>query len=183
MNRQPILEDNLVTLRPLSDDDFDDLYKVASDKELWVQHPSYDRYKKEVFRNLFEESMASGGALVIIDRSTGKVIGSSRYQPIPGVNNGIEIGWTFLSRKYWGGKYNGAIKRLMIDHAFKEVDFVLLHIGKENIRSIKAAEKIGAVRLTDPSLKHLMKRPEENYTYRIRKEEWGDQFKKFEWFR
>ncbi|MBT8099655.1 MAG: GNAT family N-acetyltransferase, partial [Gammaproteobacteria bacterium] len=57
----------------------------------------------------------------------------------------IEIGWTFLARKYWGGNYNAEIKALMLQHAFRFVDTVVFWIGEENIRSRRAVEKIGAV--------------------------------------
>jgi RimJ/RimL family protein N-acetyltransferase len=55
----------------------------------------------------------------------------------------VEIGWTFLARKYWGGRYNGEMKQLMMDHAFRYVDHVLFVIGPENRRSRRAVEKIG----------------------------------------
>ena len=57
--------------------------------------------------------------------------------------NEIEIGWSFLARPYWGGRYNGEMKRLMLDHAYKFVNRVLFIIGPENIRSRRAVEKIG----------------------------------------
>ena len=58
----------------------------------------------------------------------------------------VEIGWTFLARAYWGGRYNGEMKRLMLEHAFRSVDRVIFIIGPENRRSQRAVEKIGAVR-------------------------------------
>ena len=57
----------------------------------------------------------------------------------------IEIGWTFLARRCWGGHYNGEMKRLMLEHAFQTVDRVIFVIGPENWRSRRAVEKIGAV--------------------------------------
>ena len=35
----PVLKGDLVELRPLSTDDCDDLYAVASDPRIWEQHP------------------------------------------------------------------------------------------------------------------------------------------------
>ena len=58
----------------------------------------------------------------------------------------IEIGWSFLARKYWGGRYNGEMKRLMLEHAFQSVERVIFVIGPENRRSQRAVEKIGGVR-------------------------------------
>src|SRR5207237_1386378 len=60
---QPVLEGELLTLRPLRADDFDALFAAASDPLIWEQHPASDRYTPQVFRAFFDESLASGGAL------------------------------------------------------------------------------------------------------------------------
>lgn len=143
---QPTLRGELIELRPLRPEDFEALYAVASDPLIWQQHPARDRYKHEVFGALFRESLASGGALVALDRATGKIIGSSRYHGYSPDAGEVEIGWSFLARAYWGGKYNGEMKRLMLRHAFQYVKRVIFLIGTENTRSQKAIEKLGGVR-------------------------------------
>jgi RimJ/RimL family protein N-acetyltransferase len=172
MNLQPILEDDLVKLRPLEENDFESLYEIAKDPLIWAQHPS-SRYKIDVFSGFFSESMNSKGALIIIDKSSNSIIGSTRFKPVSDVNNAVEIGWSFLSRKYWDGKYNKAIKKLMIDYAFGFMEDIVFYIGKENIRSQKAVEKIGGQRITGTHLKHLVKDSIADYTYRINKADWG----------
>jgi RimJ/RimL family protein N-acetyltransferase len=142
---QPTLTGNLLALRPLRGGDFDDLFAVASDRLIWEQHPSWDRYKPEVFRALFDEFIATQGTLLAIDRATGGVIGSSRYHGYHAERSEVEIGWTFLARSHWGGRYNGEMKRLMLTHAFRFVDTVVFMIGPDNIRSQKAVLRIGAV--------------------------------------
>ena len=143
---QPTLTSDLVVLRPLRASDFDNLWKVASDPLIWEQHPAKERSQPEGFRTFFDEAMASGGALVALDAQTGEVIGSSRYFGYDESKREVEIGWTFLARSHWGGRYNGEMKRLMLDHAFQFVDTVLFLIAPTNIRSQRAVEKIGAVR-------------------------------------
>jgi RimJ/RimL family protein N-acetyltransferase len=171
-NLQPTLQNELVTLRPLNENDFEPLYQVVKDPLIWEQHPSRDRYKKEVYTIFFHESLASKGAILVIDRLNNKVIGSSRFKKIDGVETAIEIGWSFLSRNYWGGKYNGSIKTLMIDHAFKYVDDIIFYIGKDNIRSQKAVEKIRAVRLIESKYKSLIRENDTIFTYRLNKNIW-----------
>ena len=144
---QPVLKGELIELRPLRSDDFDALYKVASDPLIWEQHPESDRYREEVFSKLFQESLDSGGALVAIDSETGEVIGSSRFHAYDEGLSQIEIGWTFLARSFWGGKFNGEMKQLMLAHAFKFVANVNFVIGEKNIRSQRAIERIGARRV------------------------------------
>lgn len=141
---QPILRGELLELRPLRPDDFEALHAVASDPLIWEQHPVRDRYKVEVFQDFFRTGLDSGGALVAIDRSDGAIIGSSRYHGYDPLKREVEIGWTFLARRYWGGRYNGEMKRLMLEHAFRFVDRVIFVIGPHNLRSRRAVEKIGA---------------------------------------
>jgi RimJ/RimL family protein N-acetyltransferase len=74
------------------------------------------------------------------------MIGSTRYHGYDPAASEVEIGWTFLARSRWGGRYNHEMKRLMLEHAFKYVDRVVFLIGPNNIRSQRAVEKIGAVR-------------------------------------
>ena len=118
---------------------------MASDPLIWEQHPNYDRYKEEVFREFFRVALESRSALVAIDRANGMIIGSSRFNGYDAERRELEIGWSFLARSYWGGKYNREMKQLMLDHAFQYVDRVLFVIGRKNIRSQQAIERIGGV--------------------------------------
>ena len=143
---QPSLKGALLELRPLRADDFRDLYAAASDPLIWQQHPVKDRYREEVFRAFFRESLESGGALIAVDNKTGRVIGSSRFHGYDAEKSEIEIGWTFLARSHWGGVFNGEMKQLMLRHAFRFVSSVIFLVGPENLRSQRAVEKIGGVR-------------------------------------
>ena len=144
---QPTLTGALLELRPLRPDDWPDLYAVASDPAIWEQHPARDRYKEEVFRGFFHEALATGGAFVVIDCGTGRIIGSTRYFGYDAARSEIEIGWTFLATTYWGGIYNREMKELMLRHAFRFVKTVIFLVGPNNVRSQRAVEKIGGVRV------------------------------------
>ncbi|MCX8474363.1 MAG: GNAT family N-acetyltransferase [Sphingomonas sp.] len=144
-DRQPILTGELVTLRPMREDDREALFAVASDPLIWEVHPAHDRWKRDVFDAFFDAGLASGGALVIEDRATGAVIGSSRYDGHDHRADEIEIGWTYIARAYWGGVYNREIKRLMLDHIHRFVRTATFMVGEDNIRSRKAMVKIGGV--------------------------------------
>jgi RimJ/RimL family protein N-acetyltransferase len=143
---QPHLKGELVELRPLTPEDWDDLFAVASDPLIWEQHPESDRYKEDVFRVFFREALESGGAFVVIDAKTQQIIGSTRFYGYDPEKSEIEIGWTFLARKYWGGRYNREMKDLLLTHAFKFVENVMFFVGEHNVRSQKAMEKLGATR-------------------------------------
>jgi N-acetyltransferase len=145
-NLQPHLKGEVVELRPLKSEDWDHLFSVASDPLIWEQHPESDRYKEDVFRIFFKDALESPGAFVVIDAQTQEIIGSTRFHGYDPKKSEIEIGWTFLARKYWGGRYNREMKELMLAHAFKFVENVVFFVGENNIRSQRATEKIGAVK-------------------------------------
>ena len=146
---QPHLVGELVELRPLREDDFAALYAAAADPLIWEQHPVRNRHEQDVFRDYFADLLDSGGALVVLDRRTGTVIGTSRFHGYDPEASEVEIGWTFIARAYWGGTYNRELKALMLDHAFRFVQNVVFLVGPSNIRSQRAMEKLGAVRIGD----------------------------------
>jgi len=143
---QPTLTGDLISLRPLRRDDFEALLAVASDPLIWQQHPAKNRHEESAFRDFFEESIASRGALIATHLETNDVIGSSRFHAYDEKASEVEIGWTFLARAYWGGTYNREMKRMMLGHAFQFVDSVVLLVGPDNVRSQRAVEKIGGNR-------------------------------------
>lgn len=147
---QPVLRGALVDARPLAAEDFEELYAVAADPLIWEQHPASNRWQPAVFRDFFDESLESRGALIVSDAATGRVIGSSRYFDYREADREVEIGWTFLARTHWGGRYNGELKRLMLDHAFRFLDSVVFLVGPNNVRSQRALEQIAARREGEP---------------------------------
>lgn len=143
VDRQPRLEGERLLLRPLAEPDRAALYAVASDRELWALHPAHDRWQRPVFDALFDDAMAQGGALAVIERASGRMIGSSQYRASGKVPGAMEIGWTFLARDQWGGAANRELKRLMLSHALAAVERVVFRVGAGNLRSRRAMEKIG----------------------------------------
>ncbi len=166
---QPNLKCELIELRPLTPNDWDELFAVASDSLIWQQHPERDRYNEDVFRIFFKEALESGGAFVIIDRKTQWIIGSTRFYGYDPQKSEIEIGWTFLARKYWGGRYNAEMKRLLLNHAFRFVESVVFFVGEDNVRSRKAVEKVGAIKLGTSTRTYGNHPPISNLKYVIKK--------------
>ncbi|HRB01494.1 MAG TPA: GNAT family N-acetyltransferase [Ignavibacteria bacterium] len=170
---QPYLFDDLIEMLPLKENDFDELFKAAADPLLWEQHPNKDRYKEEVFRNFFKGAMESGGAFIVKDKKTMKVIGSSRYYDYNKEENSVSVGYTFISRDCWGKSFNPKMKKLMLDHAFEFVDKVYFHIGKDNIRSQKAIIKTGAVKVDEIDMRYFGEEVHRNFIYLMEKDVWG----------
>ena len=143
---QPTLVGPRMIVRPITPADWEQMFAAASDPEVWALHPVRDRYKTEVFREFFDGAIGSTSAFSFVDRQTSTVVGSSRYYGHDPIACEIEIGWTFLARRYWGGSYNAEVKRLMLEHAFTFVDTVVFWVGETNWLSQRAMEKIGGVR-------------------------------------
>jgi N-acetyltransferase len=141
---QPTLEGPTLLLRPLRADDLEPLYAAAADPLIWQQHPDPLRYQRSVFEEkYFAGALAGGMALVILNKGTGQMIGSSRYYDVDPDQREVAIGYTFLVRSHWGGTTNAELKRLMLDHAFRWAKRVWFHVGPLNLRSRRAMEKIG----------------------------------------
>lgn len=143
MDRQPTLAGERLLLRPLQEADREGLFAVAADREIWGLHPAHDRWQRPVFDAFFDEALAHGGALVVIDKSRECIIGSSQFRPSATVPAAVEIGWTFLARDYWGGASNRELKRLMLGHVLARAELAVFRVGADNRRSRRAMEKIG----------------------------------------
>jgi len=150
-------------------EDWNDLFAVAADPLIWEQHPESDRYKEDVFKVFFKDALESGGAFVVIDTKSKRIIGSTRYHGYDPEKSEVEIGWTFLARKCWGGRYNREMKQLMLAHAFQFVENVVFYVGENNIRSQKATEKIGAIKNGTVKKIYENRTPSLNVRYVIKK--------------
>lgn len=169
MNIQPFLEDDMVRLIPLQEEDFETLYQAASDPMIWEQHPNRDRWQLEVFSVFFEGAMQSGGAFRIIDKSTGETAGCTRYYDADPEQNSIMIGYTFLSRAYWGTGLNTRVKKMMLEYIFRYVSRVFFHIGADNKRSQLAISRLGAIKTSEQEVAYFGEPSRLNFVYLIEK--------------
>ncbi|MEJ2884762.1 GNAT family N-acetyltransferase [Pedobacter sp. GR22-6] len=172
LDLQAILENEHIALYPLSAHDFEMLYAAASDPEIWRQHPNKDRWKKEVFRNFFEGALQSKGAFRIVDKTSGKTIGSTRYYDHEPNDNSIFIGYTFYATSCWGKGINPAVKALMLDYIFQFVNKVYFHIGAGNIRSQIAILRLGAVKIDEQEVTYFGESAKLNFVYEIQRDQW-----------
>jgi RimJ/RimL family protein N-acetyltransferase len=170
MNLQPDnLSDDLVKLKPLSQTDFEALYRVASDPLIWEQHPNPNRYKREVFEVYFKGAIESSGAFLILDAKENSIIGCTRFYEHDAKSKTVLIGYTFFARANWGGTFNKEVKCLMINYAFQFVDAVIFHIGSKNIRSQKAIERLGAKKMDELQVSYYGENDNLNFVYQIKK--------------
>ena len=143
-NLQPTLAGATLRLRPLEPGDFDALHAAASDPLIWALHPEPTRWQREVFERFFDSGLACAGALLVQERASGAVVGSSRYYQWKPDSREVSVGYTFLVRRLWGGAANRELKALMLGHAFGFAQAVWFDVGVDNLRSRRAMEKLGA---------------------------------------
>ncbi len=169
---QTVLENESFKLIPLQESDFERLYDVASDPKVWEQHPNKERYKREVFENFFKGAMESKGAFLVVSKDSGGVLGCTRFYDVDEENSSILIGYTFYGRNSWGKNVNPQVKKMMLDYIFQYVETVIFHVGKDNIRSQTAMERLGAEKMREEEIAYFGELPKINVVYEIRKENW-----------
>lgn len=169
---QTVLENENFKLIPLQESDFERLFAVAADPKVWEQHPNKDRYKREIFENFFNGAMESKGAFLIFDKNSDQVLGSTRFYDFNEKENNILIGYTFYGTNSWGKNINPQIKKLMLDYIFQFVEEVLFHVGKDNIRSQKAVERLGAEKIGEEEIAYFGEESKINVIFKIKKSDW-----------
>lgn len=144
------LGDDKITLLPLTADHIQQMRQLSGDSDIWTWYTENltnpDSLESWMTKRLEESGRGEKMSYAVRLNSTGEIIGSSSYGHIDWSEKGIEIGWTWLGKKYIGSGINKHMKYLMLSHAFDAMDIERLELrtDEENIRSRKAMEKIGA---------------------------------------
>jgi len=172
INIQPILENERIILYPLQEQDFEALYQAAADPAVWTQHPNPDRWKKDVFRTFFDGAMNSKGAFKIVDKTSTKILGSTRFYDYNENENSLLIGYTFYAKEYWGRGINLSVKALMLDYIFQFISQVYFHIGAGNIRSQIAIGRLGAQKIAEQEVAYIGEPSRLNFVYGLSKNDW-----------
>ncbi len=81
-----------------------------------------------------------------VERSSGLVIGSTRFGSIDREQLGIEIGWTWIAQQWQKTPVNAEAKYLMLKHAFEKFGCIRVQFKTDslNTRSRAALLRIGA---------------------------------------
>lgn len=144
------LEGRLVRLEPLRRDHHAALSYVGLDPELW-RWPAGHVDTPEDMRDYIESALArqaAGSALpfATVDRGQGTVVGSTRFECFEPEHRRVEIGWTWVARRWQRTGINVEAKYLMLRHAFEtlRLNRVELKTDALNAASRKAILGIGA---------------------------------------
>ncbi len=145
-----LLEGRWVRLEPLGLGHVDALCAVGLDAELWRWTTSHVATPADM-RRYVEAALAdraAGHALpfATIEKATGAVVGTTRFGNMAAQHRRVEIGWTWIGRRWQRTAVNTEAKRLMLGHAFEAMGCgrVELKTDALNTASRRAIEKLGA---------------------------------------
>ncbi len=144
------LQTEKIFLRPLIADDYYSFKNITTDPQVWIYFTSDLSVAADlrvwVDTAVNDIKSKSRLAFTIIDKLSGKPIGSSSYGNISYHDKRIEIGWTWITKDYQGTGVNNEIKYLMLRYAFEDLDFERVEFKTDvlNIRARKAFQRIGA---------------------------------------
>lgn len=176
-----VLENERVRLEPLTEAHFPSLLKVA------LAYPDLLRYSPSKFGNeenlrnylgtaLVGRALEERYAFVIFDKPTGEYVGSTSFGNVVNQHQRIEIGWTWIDKRYQRTGLNRACKYLLLQYVFENLEFERLEFKADsrNEQSRRAMEAIGATFEGELRSHTLMQDGFRRSTvyYSILKEEW-----------
>ena len=145
-----VLEGRQVRLEPLREDHLAGLAAVGLDEELWRWIPSPVRTAEEMAAYiaiaLREQAQGVSLPFALVERRTGRLIGSTRYGNIDRTNHRVEIGWTWVGREWQRTAINTEAKYLLLKHAFETLGCIRVELKTDSLneRSRAAILRIGA---------------------------------------
>ena len=151
MNIHPIiLEGKGVRLEPLTQAHHAQLCEVGLDDELWRLTTTIIRTPEDMkkYIDAAAKDYSDGKALpfAIIEKASGKAVGSTRFGNIDPTHRRVEIGWTWIARQWQRTFINTETKYLLLSHAFDTLGCMRVEFKTDstNSRSRNALMRIGA---------------------------------------
>jgi RimJ/RimL family protein N-acetyltransferase len=144
------LEARHVRLEPLIEAHLTGLAEVGLDEELWRWIPTPVRTREEmaayIETAIGEQERGVSLPFAIIERATGRAIGSTRYGNIDRPHHRVEIGWTWVAREWQRTAMNTEAKYLLLRHAFETLGCMRVELKTDSLnkRSRAAILRIGA---------------------------------------
>jgi len=145
-----LLEGAHVRLEPLVKEHLAGLAAVSLDEELWRWIPTPVRTPEEmaayIEAALNEQERGLALPFAIVEKATGRAIGSTRYANIDRMHHRVEIGWTWVARDWQRTPMNTEAKYLLLRHAFETLGCMRVGLKTDSLneRSRAAILRIGA---------------------------------------
>ncbi len=145
-----MLQGEHVRLEPLAKAHLAALAEAGLDEELWRWIPvpvrTVDEMAAYVETALGEQKRGVSLPFAIVEKATGRAIGSTRYGNIDHTHHRVEIGWTWVAREWQRTAVNTEAKYLLLRHAFETLGCMRVELKTDSLneRSRAAILRIGA---------------------------------------
>ena len=146
-----VLQGETIKLAPLKLEHLSELFEAASDESIWLWTVNVVKTREDMFRYvetaLGEAARKTALPFVTIEKSSNKIIGSTRFGNIDAGNRKTEIGWTWINPQWQRTRVNTEAKFLMLRHAFETWNCIRVEIKTDvlNEKSRSAIRRIGAI--------------------------------------
>ncbi len=147
-----VLEDDCVLLRPLREDDCNNLLLFSlQEPELWkyslVKVAGEENLKKYIATAMAARESGKEYAFIVFDKRTKAFAGSTRFYDIQPEQKTLQLGYTWYGKKFQGTGLNKHCKYLLLQFAFEELGMERVEFRADNMneKSIAAMKSIGCV--------------------------------------
>jgi len=145
----PTLHTERLTLRELTDDDFEPYAEMVGDAEVMKYLGEHGRPKsralawREMAMFMGHWHLRGFGMWAVEEKASGRLVGRVGCH-YPEDWPGFELGWA-IAREFWGKGYAFESASKALEYAFDVLnrDHVISIIHRENERSIKLARRLG----------------------------------------
>ncbi|OOE51400.1 GNAT family N-acetyltransferase [Salinivibrio kushneri] len=145
-----ILHGDSVSLAPLSASHADALVEAATDGKLWdlwyTSVPNAESVEGYIASALDEKAKDKALPFAVIEKESGRVIGSTRLANADAANKRVELGYTWYASRYHRTSVNTECKRLLLAYAFETLGVIAVEFRTHwlNQASRAAIARLGA---------------------------------------
>ncbi|OOE32941.1 GNAT family N-acetyltransferase [Salinivibrio kushneri] len=145
-----ILHGDTVSLAPLSASHADALVEAATDGKLWdlwyTSVPNAESVEGYIASALDEKAKDKALPFAVIEKESGRVIGSTRLANADAANKRVELGYTWYASRYHRSSVNTECKRLLLAYAFETLGVIAVEFRTHwlNQASRAAIARLGA---------------------------------------
>lgn len=177
-----ILHSKKVILRPLKADDFDEMKLLTQVPEMWTYFTSdlsnHSDLKNWIDNAITDRQSKKRLAFTVLNKENNEIIGSTSIGNFSLRDKRIEIGWTWVSKKYQGKGYNSHVKKLLLNYCFNECNAERVEFKTDvlNIPAKKALQKIGATEegVLRSHTQMIKNRRRDTIFYSFLRDEWNE---------
>jgi len=138
------------SIEPLAREHEEALARAVADGELWrlwyTTVPPPDKMSQYITIALDMRERLDAMPFVIREKSSGEIVGCTRYFNVDAANRRLEIGHTWYSKRVQRGPINTECKLMLLTHAFEKLQCIAVEFRTHwfNHASRTAIERLGA---------------------------------------